>query len=54
LAAAKRALADGRGLILSDALAVEQEAFRTSMTTDDAVEGVNAFIEKREAHFKGN
>jgi len=54
LAAAKRALADGRGLTLADALAVEEEAFRMSMTTDDAVEGVNAFIEKREAHFKGS
>ncbi len=54
LAAAKRALADGRGLPLEDALAVEQEAFGISMTTDDAVEGVNAFIEKREAHFKGS
>ncbi len=54
LAAAKRALADGRGLPLEDALAVEQAAFRVSFTSDDAVEGVNAFVEKREAHFKGN
>jgi enoyl-CoA hydratase/carnithine racemase len=54
LAAAKRALADGRGLPLEDALAVEQEAFGISLTTDDAVEGVTAFIEKREAHFKGS
>ncbi|MCH7582241.1 MAG: enoyl-CoA hydratase/isomerase family protein [Acidobacteria bacterium] len=53
LAAAKRALADGRGLPLEEALAVEQAAFRISFATDDAVEGVNAFIEKREAHFKG-
>ncbi|MEE8407518.1 MAG: enoyl-CoA hydratase/isomerase family protein [Acidimicrobiia bacterium] len=54
LAAAKRALADGRGLPLEDALAVEQAAFGISLTTDDAVEGVNAFIEKREAHFIGS
>ncbi|MCZ6568323.1 MAG: enoyl-CoA hydratase-related protein, partial [Actinobacteria bacterium] len=53
LAAAKRALADGRGLPLDEALAVEQAAFRISFTSDDAVEGVNAFVEKREAHFKG-
>lgn len=54
LAAAKQALADGRGLSLEDALAVEQAAFRISFATDDAAEGVNAFIEKREAHFKGS
>lgn len=54
LAAAKRALADGRGLPLEDALAVEQAAFKSSFTTDDAVEGVTAFIDKREAHFKGS
>ena len=53
LAAAKRALADGRGLPLEDALEVEQAAFRITFTTDDAVEGVSAFIDKREAHFKG-
>ena len=54
LAAAKRTLADGRGLPLEEALAVEQAAFRISFTSDDAVEGVNAFVEKREAHFKGS
>ncbi len=54
IAAAKRALADGRGVSLDDAMIVEREAFQESFATDDAVEGVNAFVEKREAHFKGN
>ena len=53
LGAAKRALATGRGVPLEDALQMEQSAFRQSFATDDAVEGVNAFVDKREAHFKG-
>ena len=54
IGAAKRALADGRGVSLEEALIVEREAFQESFTTDDAVEGVNAFIDKREAHFKAS
>jgi enoyl-CoA hydratase/carnithine racemase len=54
LGAAKRALAAGRGVPLEDALQIEQSAFQETFATDDAVEGVNAFIEKREAHFKGS
>lgn len=54
IAEAKKALAGGRGVPLDAALAIEQEGFQASFATDDAVEGVNAFIEKREAHFKGN
>jgi len=54
IAAAKKALADGRGVPLDQAMAIERSAFEESFATDDAVEGVNAFVEKREAHFKGS
>lgn len=53
IAEAKKALAAGRGVPLEGALAIEQEGFQATFATDDAVEGVNAFIEKREAVFKG-
>jgi enoyl-CoA hydratase/carnithine racemase len=54
IAAAKKALADGRGVSLAEGLVIEREAFQESFGTDDAVEGVNAFVDKREAHFKGS
>lgn len=54
LGAAKRALSRGRGVPLEEALELEQEAFQQSFATDDAVEGVTAFIEKREARFQGS
>ncbi len=53
LGAAKRALAAGRGVPLEEGFQIEQSAFREAFATEDAVEGVNAFVEKREAHFKG-
>lgn len=53
IAAAKRALAGGYGVPLDEGLAIEQEAFGDSFATDDAVEGVTAFVEKREPDFKG-
>jgi enoyl-CoA hydratase/carnithine racemase len=53
IAEAKKALAAGRGVPLETALGIEQEGFQKTFASDDAVEGVNAFVEKREADFKG-
>lgn len=53
IAAAKRALAAGRGVPLDQALAIEQEQFQVSFATDDAVEGVSAFVDKRAPKFSG-
>lgn len=54
IAAAKTALAAGWGNSLSDGLAVEMEQFERTFFTEDAAEGIDAFIEKREAEFKGS
>jgi enoyl-CoA hydratase/carnithine racemase len=35
-------------------LAIEQEGFQVTFATEDAMEGVTAFVEKREATFKGS
>jgi enoyl-CoA hydratase len=50
---AKKSLAAGRGVSLDEALAIEKAGFQASFATEDAVEGVNAFVEKRQADFKG-
>ncbi len=54
IAEAKKALAAGRGLPLDEALARESAGFQAAFASDDAVEGVTAFIEKRPAEFKGS
>lgn len=52
-AAVKHAVRGGFGLPLEDALAVERAAFNGVFTTEDAREGVAAFVEKRKADFVG-
>jgi enoyl-CoA hydratase/carnithine racemase len=53
IAAAKKALNLGSGLPVDEGLLVEREAFNESFKTEDAREGVAAFIAKRQAEFKG-
>ena len=53
IAAAKKALNDGFGLPIEEGLKVEIAGFRRVFTSKDAAEGVDAFINKREATFTG-
>jgi enoyl-CoA hydratase/carnithine racemase len=53
VAAAKKALNNGFGRPVDEGLLIEREAFDESFKTEDAREGVAAFIAKREAEFKG-
>jgi enoyl-CoA hydratase/carnithine racemase len=53
LGAAKRSLNDGWGHVMAQALQVEASAFEDCFWTDDAKEGVAAFIGKRKADFTG-
>jgi enoyl-CoA hydratase/carnithine racemase len=53
LGAAKRAINDGLGLPIDDALALEVEAFADCFVSEDAMEGTAAFLEKRDPDFKG-
>ncbi len=53
VAAAKTALNTGFGTPVGEGLLIERDAFNASFRTEDAREGVAAFIAKREAEFKG-
>jgi len=50
---AKRAINEGWGRPIDEGLAVEAEVFDAVFASDDAREGVLAFLEKRPARFKG-
>jgi enoyl-CoA hydratase/carnithine racemase len=51
-AAALRTITTGAEAPLEEGLRIEQEAFAGLQDTEDALEGVSAFIEKRQAQFK--
>jgi enoyl-CoA hydratase/carnithine racemase len=53
IAAAKTALNTGFGRPVDEGLLIERDAFNESFKTEDAREGVAAFIAKRPAEFKG-
>ncbi|MFH1330646.1 MAG: enoyl-CoA hydratase-related protein [Actinomycetota bacterium] len=53
LGAAKQAINATLGLEMEAGLAVEAAGFTTCLGTEDAQEGLAAFLEKREAGFKG-
>lgn len=50
----KRAVQSGVDLPLESGLALERELQQRLFTSDDAKEGISAFVEKREAQFKGS
>jgi enoyl-CoA hydratase/carnithine racemase len=50
---AKRAVLAAEETMLEDGLTRERELFEQAMATEDRVEGMNAFLEKREPDFRG-
>jgi enoyl-CoA hydratase len=53
VAAAKRVMLEGEGRLLAEANRREIDAFAGCFSTDDQREGMDAFLEKRAASFKG-
>jgi enoyl-CoA hydratase/carnithine racemase len=53
IGAAKRAITEGWGRPIEEAMAIERRAFADLFFTDDAKEGVAAFVEKRKPAFTG-
>jgi len=53
LGAAKASINDGFGTPMTDALQIEAAAFDACFWSEDAKEGVAAFVEKRKAVFRG-
>ena len=53
IAAAKKAINEGYGLTIEEGLKVEAAGFQSVFVSKDAAEGVDAFINKREATFTG-
>ena len=53
MGAAKRAINATLGLDMEAGLAVENAGFNACFGTEDAPEGLAAFLEKREPGFKG-
>lgn len=53
VAQAKKAIDNGYDLDLKSALSVEIDCYNFALKTEDRVEGVRAFAEKRKPHFKG-
>ena len=53
LALAKRSMAEGADQPLAEGLRIEANYFSQTFSTDDHVEGIQAFIEKRKANFTG-